>query len=141
MGGGGRRQLEGGRREGSRERLGGGRSGTGERRRELQDSKTFVEDREDVNADQNYDRVYQNCNNGVTLKPNSSYDINVTVHNMSDIVVWNPWIEKAKAMSDFDDEEYNRMLCVEAGAVSQNVTIKEGQSLTFSQTLTVTSRL
>ncbi|KAK3094372.1 hypothetical protein FSP39_000914 [Pinctada imbricata] len=35
MGGGGRRQLEGGRREGSRERLGGGRSGTGERRREI----------------------------------------------------------------------------------------------------------
>jgi glucose-6-phosphate 1-epimerase len=28
-------------------------------------------------------------------------------------VVWNPWIEKAKRMSDFGDDEWPRMLCVE----------------------------
>ena len=29
-------------------------------------------------------------------------------------VVWNPWIEKAKRMSDFGDDEWPGMLCVEA---------------------------
>ena len=35
-------------------------------------------------------------------------------------VVWNPWIAKAKAMADFGDEEYLRMVCVESGNVSEN---------------------
>lgn len=29
-------------------------------------------------------------------------------------VVWNPWIDKAKRMSDFGDDEWRGMLCVEA---------------------------
>ncbi len=35
-------------------------------------------------------------------------------------VVWNPWIAKAKAMADFGDDEYLRMVCVESGNVSEN---------------------
>ena len=29
-------------------------------------------------------------------------------------VVWNPWVDKAKRMSDFGDDEWPGMLCVEA---------------------------
>ena len=29
-------------------------------------------------------------------------------------VVWNPWIDKAKRMADFGDDEWPGMLCVEA---------------------------
>lgn len=32
-------------------------------------------------------------------------------------VVWNPWIAKAQAMSDFGDEEYRQMVCVESGNI------------------------
>ena len=35
-------------------------------------------------------------------------------------VVWNPWIAKAKAMADYGDDEYLRMVCVESGNVSEN---------------------
>ena len=35
-------------------------------------------------------------------------------------VVWNPWIAKARQMSDFGDEEYERMICVESGNVASN---------------------
>ncbi len=42
-------------------------------------------------------------------------------------VVWNPWIEKAKAMQDFGDEEYKEMICVESGNVaSDRLTLKPG---------------
>ena len=35
-------------------------------------------------------------------------------------VVWNPWIAKAKAMTDFGNEEYQSMVCVESGNVATN---------------------
>ena len=41
--------------------------------------------------------------------------------------VWNPWDKKAKAMSDFGDEEYKHMLCVEAAAVENPITLKPGE--------------
>ena len=42
-------------------------------------------------------------------------------------VVWNPWIAKAAAMSDFGDEEYHEMVCVEAAnAQSGALTLKPG---------------
>lgn len=38
---------------------------------------------------------------------------------LEDTVTWNPWIEKAKAMGDFSpDSDYQKMVCVEVGAVN-----------------------
>ncbi|KAM3394889.1 putative glucose-6-phosphate 1-epimerase isoform X1 [Capsicum galapagoense] len=42
-------------------------------------------------------------------------------------VVWNPWDKKAKSMTDFGDEEYKHMLCVEAAAVEKSITLKPGE--------------
>ncbi|KAI4290256.1 MAG: hypothetical protein L6R35_000479 [Caloplaca aegaea] len=43
----------------------------------------------------------------------------ITRDMLSDVVVWNPWVEKAKSMADFGPEDgYKKMVCVEAGSVS-----------------------
>lgn len=34
----------------------------------------------------------------------------VLKEGLPDLVVWNPWIDKARAMSDFGDEEYKVLL-------------------------------
>jgi glucose-6-phosphate 1-epimerase len=44
-------------------------------------------------------------------------------------VVWNPWIEKAKQLPDFGDEEWRSMACVEtANAGSTPVVLNPGES-------------
>ncbi|EGZ16625.1 hypothetical protein PHYSODRAFT_498345 [Phytophthora sojae] len=53
----------------------------------------------------------------------------------SDVVVWNPWVEKSKGMSDFADDEYPTMLCVEPGRVSEQQKLPAGQTFTLQQAI------
>jgi len=47
-------------------------------------------------------------------------------------VVWNPWIDKAKRMSDFGDHEWSSMLCVEGGNLRHAaIGLQPGQSHTM----------
>ncbi|TMW58518.1 hypothetical protein Poli38472_010077 [Pythium oligandrum] len=57
----------------------------------------------------------------------------------SDAVVWNPWIEKAKGMSDFDDDEYLNMVCVEPGRVSEFQKLAAGRVYTLQQSIHVSA--
>ena len=43
-------------------------------------------------------------------------------------MVWNPWIDKSKAMADFGDDEYKEMICAEVSFphLIQNASIKLG---------------
>ena len=51
-------------------------------------------------------------------------------------VVWNPWIAKAHQMSDFGDEEYKQMICVESGNIARNkITLAPARSANMSVTL------
>jgi len=55
------------------------------------------------------------------------------------LMVWNPWIEKSRAMKDFGDDEYTRMLCLEpANAGEDAVTLAPGESHTLSLALQAT---
>ena len=54
----------------------------------------------------------------------------------TDLVVWNPWVENAKNMADFDDEGYLNMICVEpANALDNRVLLKPGASVSLGQKL------
>ena len=57
--------------------------------------------------------------------------------NMSDFVVWNPWEENAAKMSDFGDDEYPRMVCVEAAQASKRVAIAKGAKFVANHTIAV----
>ena len=54
--------------------------------------------------------------------------IEVTSGSSHSTVVWNPWIDKAKRMSDFPDEGYQQMVCVEtANAASDRRLVEPGE--------------
>eukprot|EP00563_Minutocellus_polymorphus_P020376 CAMPEP_0197726886 /NCGR_PEP_ID=MMETSP1434-20131217/17556_1 /TAXON_ID=265543 /ORGANISM="Minutocellus polymorphus, Strain CCMP3303" /LENGTH=319 /DNA_ID=CAMNT_0043312935 /DNA_START=45 /DNA_END=1004 /DNA_ORIENTATION=+ len=48
-------------------------------------------------------------------------------------VVWNPYIEKAKAMGDFTDEQYKEMICVEPGLLGHQPVLNPGKEARFTQ--------
>lgn len=63
-------------------------------------------------------------------------DIEVGRENSSSCVLWNPWIEKSKRLSNFRDDEYLTMLCLEAANVMDDAaTVEPGQSHTLTTTL------
>ncbi|KAJ5550832.1 hypothetical protein N7461_005530 [Penicillium sp. DV-2018c] len=89
---------------------------------------------------QETDRVYQNLDPAVPVVVASAKDdkplFSITREALSDVVVWNPWIEKAKGMADFGpDEAYKNMICVEAGSVSDWQTLEVGDTWEGRQTI------
>jgi D-hexose-6-phosphate mutarotase len=76
------------------------------------------------------DRVYLDTTGAVEISDSKlRRTIRVEKSSSASTVVWNPWIAKSKAMTDFGDEEFHRMVCVEAGNVGQNqVTLAPGKA-------------
>jgi glucose-6-phosphate 1-epimerase len=67
------------------------------------------------------DRVYfDNRATCTVIDPAKNRAIKISKSGSKSTVVWNPWIAKAKAMSDFGDDEWPGMLCVETANVHQN---------------------
>jgi glucose-6-phosphate 1-epimerase len=65
------------------------------------------------------DRIYLNTNGAIEVEDQLLHRrIGVAKENSLTTVVWNPWVQKAKAMSDFGDDEWMQMVCVEASNVS-----------------------
>ena len=83
------------------------------------------------------DRVYLDTAQPVIIEDAKlKRTIRVEKFHSKSTVVWNPWIAKAKAMPDFGDDEYHRMVCVESGNVAQNQTaLTAGASSTLKVVL------
>ncbi|KAJ5778104.1 hypothetical protein N7520_001350 [Penicillium odoratum] len=84
------------------------------------------------------DRVYQDLDPSVPIIVSTDDQplFSITREALADVVVWNPWTEKAKGMADFGpDEAYMNMICVEAGSVSGWQTLEVGDSWEGGQTI------
>ncbi|RIA85433.1 galactose mutarotase-like domain-containing protein [Glomus cerebriforme] len=92
---------------------------------------TNVDNDQSIKIDQETDRIYANVPTE-TIKINLGDESNEVFLlkriNLKDTVVWNPWIDKAKGMSDYDDDEYKQMVCVEPGNVSNYITLNPEES-------------
>ncbi|KAJ3038892.1 hypothetical protein HDV00_012814 [Rhizophlyctis rosea] len=95
------------------------------------------EERALVTIGSEVDRVYEGVDRDEVhiVGTGLGKDVVVRKRNFPDVVVWNPWIEKAKGMADFGDEEYHNMICVEVGKVAEFVKLAPGEEWSGGQTL------
>lgn len=85
------------------------------------------------------DRVYPGARGTVTIADQAwARRIVVTKTQSSTTVVWNPWIDNARAMVDLGDDEWTEMACVEtANTMDDAVTIAAGAEHAMSATIEV----
>lgn len=83
------------------------------------------------------DRVYGSIPQDTTsVVEDGTSRFDVVRDNLQDTVIWNPWIEKAKAMGDFSpDDGYKNMVCVEVGAVKGWQKLEKGEVFEGGQTI------
>lgn len=106
----------------------------------LHDQKRFTEQGDSLTFDSEVDRVYLSTPASLALidhEKKRTFVIRKT--GFPDAVVWNPWDKKSKAMVDFGDDEYMRMVSIEAAAVEKPITLKPGEEWTGCQELEVVS--
>jgi len=73
---------------------------------------------EAIRIDQETDRVYRGIAKNIQLVDDAwKRKVQVTSSGSHSTVVWNPWIAKSQRMTDFGDEEYLAMLCIETANV------------------------
>jgi glucose-6-phosphate 1-epimerase len=85
------------------------------------------------------DRVYLNTQHAVELEdPILHRRTRVTKENSLTTVVWNPWVQKAKAFADLGDDEWTQMICIESSNVGDfAVDLAPGQRHTMKATVRV----
>jgi glucose-6-phosphate 1-epimerase len=65
------------------------------------------------------DRVYLNTQHAIDVEDGSfNRHIHIAKSNSLTTVLWNPWVQKARNMSDFGDDEWRHTVCVETSNVS-----------------------
>jgi len=60
------------------------------------------------------DRIYDQMSGAITIT-DTCFDRTITIEaeGSGSAIVWNPWVDKARAMADFAEHEYQHMVCVE----------------------------
>jgi len=96
--------------------------------------KDEVESREVIVIDRNVDNIYKNTNTHEIIEGNRT--ITLEKNNLPDTVLWNPWIVKAQQMSDFNNDGYKNMVCVEEGRVVERKILNSDENFKCDQTLT-----
>jgi len=88
----------------------------------LGDRTVCAETRVKIKFERETDRVYPLAPDTIILEDGGNRrKMRIEKQGMSDVVIWNPWVEKSKRMEDFGDEEYKDMVCVETGNLHKPV--------------------
>lgn len=91
-----------------------------------------------VYFDREVDRTYESRDTVRLLDKSGGRTLVVEKSGSRATVVWNPWIEKSKRLSDLPDDAYPYFVCIEAANAGPNViTLESGKEHELAQRLVV----
>lgn len=70
---------------------------------------------EDISFLKEVDRIYMNTPDEICFP---SADLRIRKKNFPDVVVWNPYIFKSKALSDLPDDDWKKFICIEPSCIT-----------------------
>jgi len=113
-----------------------GLEGTNYLDKTLEGVPTLVENRKEVTLAGWTDRVYRNTGpQQVVAGVSGNGELVLTKTGLSDTVVWNPWQEKAAAMSDLGGDQWPGFLCVEVGECCDKISVGPGEKWSATHSL------
>ena len=100
-----------------------------------------VEQEGPVTVGAEVNRIYEGVGPTLTIEDRSlGRRVRIDSKNSRTCVVWNPWIETARAMADLDDEDYLRFICVETvNTASEVVEVAPGAAVSIGAEYTLES--
>lgn len=83
-------------------------------------------------VDREVDRIVLDRGETVRLNRGDGQITSIKRQGSRSMVVWNPWVDKSKTLSNFNDDDYQRMLCLEAANAAEDARLlKAGHSHTL----------
>lgn len=107
---------------------------TGCRYEDFARGTTHVDGADAVRVDDEIDRIYFGVDRPLTLS-DPQRRLRIEAANFPEVVVWNPWQEKAAAIADLSPGDFRRFLCVEAALIEKPVQLGPGEQWWGRQTL------
>lgn len=106
----------------------------------LHRKERFTEQADAITFDDEVDRVYLSTPTKIAvIDHEKKRTFELRKEGLPDAVVWNPWDKKAKAITDFGDEEYKQMVCIEAAAIEHPIMLKPREEWKGRQELSTVS--
>ncbi|CAI9298120.1 unnamed protein product [Lactuca saligna] len=104
----------------------------------MKNRERYTEQGDAITFESEVDRIYLSTPTKIAiLDHEKKRTFVIRKDGLPDAVVWNPWDKKAKSMTDFGDDEYKHMLCVEAAAIEKPITLKPGEEWKVRQELNI----
>lgn len=98
----------------------------------------FTEQGDALTFESEVDRVYLSSSDVIAVFDHEKKrTFLIRKQGLPDVVVWNPWDKKSKAILDLGDDEYKQMLCVDGAAIEKPITLKPGEEWTGRLELSV----
>jgi glucose-6-phosphate 1-epimerase len=97
----------------------------------LQENTVITTDLSTLEIDSEVDRIYTHSNRENTLTT-PEQTIQLTHEGYSDVVVWNPWIERCVQIADMDHNDYHHIVCIETARITKKFTSKDSIGLSIN---------